>query len=63
MLFLSYHAPPDEAGAERMYDFSRRTLTDRWEAGALDMAEALRALAAEGAGERRPGLDIRPIRR
>jgi NTE family protein len=63
VLFMSYHAPPDEAGAERMYDFSRRTLLDRWEAGALDMAEALRVLAAESAGERRPGLTIRAIRR
>ena len=60
VLFMSYHAPPDEAGSGRMYDFSRRTLLDRWEAGALDMAEALRVLAAEGAG---PGLDIRVIRR
>jgi NTE family protein len=63
VLFLSYHAPPDEAGAERMYDFSRRTLMDRWEVGGLDMAEALRVLATESAGERKPGLDIRAIRR
>jgi len=44
ILALSYRAAPDEAGAEKPFDFSRTTLTQRWEAGAAAMQQALRRL-------------------
>lgn len=44
ILYLSYRAPADEAGPEKPYDFSLRTLRRRWQAGALDMQEAISAL-------------------
>ncbi len=52
IFYLSYRAPGHEAGPDRQYDFSRPTLDDRWQAGRLDMADALQLLkhghAAEG---------------
>lgn len=42
VLYLAYRAPPHEAGPERPFDFSRHMIDDRWQAGRLDMAEALR---------------------
>jgi NTE family protein len=39
---LSYRPPRHEAGPERPFDFSRATLAERWTAGSLDMAEAIR---------------------
>jgi NTE family protein len=42
VFYLSYRAPRHEAGPERQYDFSRRSIDDRWQAGRLDMIEALR---------------------
>ena len=60
---LSYRAPKDEA-ADKPFDFSRTTLTDRWRAGELDMAEALRRLPdLRGAEARVPGLTMHEIRR
>jgi NTE family protein len=44
VLYLSYRAGADEAGPEKVFDFSRATLTERWEAGACDMQAALRIL-------------------
>jgi hypothetical protein len=31
-----------------MFDFSLKSVDDRWNAGSLDMADALRSLAANG---------------
>jgi NTE family protein len=45
ILYLSYRAPPEEAGPEKSFDLSPATLMSRWEAGALDMEEALAVLA------------------
>jgi NTE family protein len=45
ILYLSYRAPPEEAGPEKPFDLSPATLMSRWEAGALDMEEALAVLA------------------
>jgi NTE family protein len=42
--YLSYRAPPEEAGPEKIFDLSSATAQDRWRAGELDMAEALRQL-------------------
>ena len=42
MFYLSYRAPPEEAGAEKPFDLSRATVEGRWQAGFLDMCEALR---------------------
>jgi len=44
IFYLSYRAPPDEPGSEKPFDFSRESLRRRWEAGRLDMQEALRQL-------------------
>jgi NTE family protein len=46
ILYLSYRAPPEEAGPEKPFDLSHATLTNRWDAGALDMKEALATLSA-----------------
>ena len=63
VLSLSYRAPADET-AEKPFDFSRATLTDRWRAGELDMTEALRQLPGlRGATARTPGLAVHEIRR
>lgn len=61
LLYLSYRAPKHEAGPEKAFDFSRATLADRWQAGSLDMAEAIR-LAGDGVRPGR-GLVVREIRR
>ena len=42
ILYLSYQPPVHEAGPEKPFDFARATLADRWKAGFLDMAEAVR---------------------
>ncbi len=41
MFYLSYRAPPEEAGPEKPFDFSRATLEDRWQAALRDMREVL----------------------
>jgi len=38
---LSYRPDHSEAGSERTFDYSSRSVASRWEAGALDMKEAL----------------------
>jgi NTE family protein len=45
---LSYRSAADEAGPEKMFDFSLKSVDDRWNAGSLDMADALQSLAANG---------------
>jgi NTE family protein len=44
ILHLSYRAPNQEIGHDKMFNFSRATLLERWEAGYLDMSEAVRLL-------------------
>ena len=44
LAFLSYRAAPDEVGLFKLFDFSRATLEDRWQAGLCDMQSALRRL-------------------
>jgi NTE family protein len=61
LFHLSYRAAPHEAGPEKPFDFSRATLADRWEAGSLDMEEAIR-LAAE-MPRPQAGIAIRRIQR
>ena len=64
VLYLSYRAPDEEAGYEKPFDISRATMSDRWRAGARDMAEALRTLSGvrtEG-GEQSQGAAIHKIR-
>lgn len=41
---LAYRAPAEEGGVEKPFNFSRATLTERWEAGRRDMEEAIRTL-------------------
>ncbi|HEX2134416.1 MAG TPA: patatin-like phospholipase family protein [Microvirga sp.] len=61
LLHLSYRAPVHEAGPEKPFDFGRASLGERWEAGELDMAAAVR-LAKKG---ERPtmGISVRRVRR
>jgi len=57
--YLSYRAPPEEAGPEKPYDLSVGSVHDRWMAGELDMAEALAELDAPS----RAGPELKTIRR
>jgi hypothetical protein len=41
VFYLSYRAPSEEAGPEKPFDLSRRTLASRWRSGELDMEAAL----------------------
>ena len=41
VLHLAYRAPLHEAGPEKPFDFSRASLSERWEAGYLDMQDAI----------------------
>ncbi len=52
LLFLSFRAKLDETGPGKMLDFSRATLADRWQAGAIEMRASLRSL--ETPHEHRP---------
>ncbi len=64
VLHLSYRAPDDEAGFEKPFDVSRASVSDRWRAGARDMADALRTLASlprEG-GSQDLGASIHKVR-
>ncbi len=61
VVYLSYRAPEHEAGPEKQFDFSQATLADRWQAGSLDMAEALRLAKERGRSD--AGLSIRWVRR
>src|SRR4051812_35902341 len=45
--YLSYRAVPAEAGSEKLFDYSKRTIARRWQSGAADMDEALRVHLAE----------------
>ena len=45
MIHLSYRSALDEAGPEKAFDYSRRTLADRWQVGALDCEEGKRRLS------------------
>jgi NTE family protein len=41
IVHLAYRPSTQEAGPEKPFDFSRQTLTERWEAGYLDMQEGI----------------------
>jgi len=45
IFYLSYRPCANEAGPEKQYDFSERTLRARWRAGAFDMDAALASFA------------------
>jgi NTE family protein len=51
VVYLSYRASPDEADAEKLFDFSAATVDDRCRAGAQDMEAAL--LQERAAGQKR----------
>lgn len=44
VLHLAYRAPAEEEGPEKPFNFSRATLTERWEAGQRDMEVAIASL-------------------
>ncbi|MDJ0389082.1 patatin-like phospholipase family protein [Roseomonas sp. E05] len=58
ILCLSYRAGRDEAGADKVFDFSRTTLAQRWEAGAAAMRAAL---ALQASLPPAAGLDVHEI--
>jgi NTE family protein len=62
LLHLSYRAPAHEAGPEKPFDFSRANLADRWKAGSLDMAEAIR-VASDAGARPKAGISVHLIRR
>jgi len=55
--YLSYRPPPTEAGSERTFDYSERSLATRWHAGAADMRRALSARV-----ELKEGVCLIPVR-
>jgi NTE family protein len=65
VLHLPYRAPAGEPDFQKTFDFSRAALAGRWEAGARDMAAALRTLAALPRGDARAveGLAVHETRR
>ncbi|MBL6455539.1 patatin-like phospholipase family protein [Belnapia sp. T6] len=59
---LGYHPSEDEAGAGKVFNFSRATLAHRWEAGERAMTEALDRMAhPEQAEVLAPGLLLHAI--
>jgi NTE family protein len=58
--YLSYRPEPSEAGPERPFDYSCRTLGRRWRAGADDMDQALSIHAARTSDK---PVDLIPVRR
>jgi NTE family protein len=50
VVYMSYRASPDEADAERLFDFSGSTMQERWKVGALDMDAALKRARTPDAG-------------
>ena len=51
-----------QAGPEKPFDFSRANLADRWQAGSLNMAEAIR-VASDAGARPQAGISVHPIRR
>jgi NTE family protein len=61
LIHLSHRAPPHEAGPAKPFDFSRASLAERWQAGYLDMEEAVRltsSAAPRARGERGVRLSV-----
>ncbi len=62
VLCLGYHAAEDEAGAGKVFDFSRATIADRWAAGERGMREGLERLHRPEAAEvLAPGLLLHEV--
>lgn len=59
VLRIGYRAPPDEAGASKLFDFSRATTADRWKAGEEALRRGLRKLAEAPAPG--PGLVLHEV--
>jgi NTE family protein len=51
IFYLSYRAPPEEAGPEKPFDLSRASIEHRWREGKLDMQEALRRMDGHAASD------------
>jgi NTE family protein len=61
--YLSYRPDSEEAGPERGFDYSRRSLDTRWHAGFMDMTEAMAQLSSWRIEPGEDGLSVRAIRR
>ena len=59
VLHLRYRPPAHEPGPEKPFDFSRATLEDRWQAGSLDMEQAIRR--ADDASDPENGIAVHEI--
>lgn len=59
VLRIGYRAPPDEAGAGKLFDFSHATTADRWKAGEAALRQGLRELAQAPAPG--PGLTLHDV--
>jgi len=63
LLYLSYRPRPEEAGAERGFDYSARMLERRFATGAADMREAIVRLEALEKDVTKPRVTLQAIRR
>jgi NTE family protein len=61
LLHLSYRPARQEAGPEKPFDFSRASLTERWQAGSRDMEEAVRL--ADSTAPSPTGIGVHRIQR
>jgi NTE family protein len=58
---LGYRAAVDEAGPAKAFDFARRTLAERWQAGERAMHQALARLGNAPAANLAAGLVLHDI--
>lgn len=58
VLLIGQRATQDEAGAGKMFDYSKVTLNERWERGAQHMRSSLQKLAEFATGPLPPGLSV-----
>lgn len=49
IMYLSYRPNPDEAGPEKTFDLSRRSIEGRWQSGLADMKYALTIFSSRDA--------------
>jgi NTE family protein len=58
IIYLSYRPRPEEAGSERLYDFSSDTIDARWQSGASDMSQAIAYFRGLSASPELSGLHL-----
>ena len=58
IIYMSYRPRPEEAGSERLYDFSSDTIDARWQSGASDMSQAIVCYTSLSASPELSGLHL-----